>query len=149
MYPVFFLSYASSNLPTLKKEQTRFFDDLVTAIVAERDTLDPARVGFFDRDNIQAGDSWTHELAHALTHESTRSLSRGGREVVAESIAYAVCSLSGLEMELRSVDYVAGWLDDPDAFKAGMAAIHHGASSLISAVEPALLVADTELPLAA
>ena len=90
-----------------------------------------------------------HELAHALTHEATRAMSRGGREVVAESIAYAVCSLAGLDLELRSVDYVAGWLDDPDAFKAGMAAIHASASSLISAIEPALLVADAELPLAA
>jgi hypothetical protein len=76
-------------------------------------------------------------------------MSRGCREVVAESIACAVCLLAGLDLELRSVDDVASWLDDPDAFKAGMAAIHQGAASLISAVAPALLIADAELPLAA
>jgi hypothetical protein len=67
---------------------------------------------------------------------------------VAESIAYAVCSLAGLEIELCSVDYVAGWLDDPDAFKAAMAAIHAGAASLIAAIEPTLYDFD-RLPLAA
>jgi hypothetical protein len=36
---------------------------------------------------------------------------------------------------LRSVDYVAGWLDDPDDFKAGMGAIHDGAASLIDAID--------------
>ena len=43
-------------------------------------------------------------LTQALSHEATRSMSRGGREVVAESIAYAVCSLAGLEMELGQND---------------------------------------------
>lgn len=61
------------------------------------------------------------------------------REVIAESVAYAVCSLFGLDMTLRSVDYVAGWLDDPEAFRAGMAAIHSGAASLIDAIEAALV----------
>jgi hypothetical protein len=51
-------------------------------------------------------------------------------------------------MELRSADYVEGWLDDPEAFKAGMAAIHGGAASLINAVEPVLSTFDT-LPFAA
>jgi len=31
------------------------------------------------------------------------------REVVAESVAYAVCSRFGLDVTLRSVDYVASW----------------------------------------
>lgn len=64
-------------------------------------------------------------------------MSRGGREVVAESIAYAACSLAGLEMELRSVDYVAAGLADSEAFRAGMAAIHFGAASFLSVIEPA------------
>jgi hypothetical protein len=38
---------------------------------------------------------------------------------------------------LRSVEYVAGWLDDPEAFRVGMAAIHGGAASLIDAIEAA------------
>jgi antirestriction protein ArdC len=79
-----------------------------------------------------------HELAHAITHDVTASMSRGACEVVAESVAYAVCSRFGLDLALRSAEYVAGWLDDPDAFRAGMAAIHHGAASLIDALEVAI-----------
>jgi hypothetical protein len=56
-------------------------------------------------------------------------------EVIAESVAYAVCSRFGLDMTLRSVDYVAGWLDDP-------------AASLIDAIEAAMTDAG-ELDLAA
>jgi hypothetical protein len=60
-----------------------------------------------------------HELAHAVTHDATAATPAHGREVVAESVAFAVCSLFGLDMTLRSVDYVAGWFDDPEAFRAG------------------------------
>ena len=61
------------------------------------------------------------------------------REVVAESVAYAVCSRFGLDLSLRSVDYVAGWpWYDPEAFRVGMAAIHDGAASLIDAIEAAM-----------
>jgi len=66
MNPLFFLSYASN--PALKRFQERFFANLVEALIAERDILDAqkARIGFYDRDGIQLGDSWTHELAEAL-----------------------------------------------------------------------------------
>ena len=66
MDPLFFLSYASN--PALKRFQERFFDGLVDALIAERDSLDAQkdRIGFYDRDGIQLGDSWTHELAEAL-----------------------------------------------------------------------------------
>jgi hypothetical protein len=73
---------------------------------------------------------------------------RGTREVVAESVAYAVCSRFGLDPSLRSAGYVAGWLDDPDGFKAGMAAIHDRAAALIDAIEAILPNAD-ELDVAA
>jgi antirestriction protein ArdC len=80
-----------------------------------------------------------HELTHAVTHEACAEMSRDVHEVIAESVAYAVCSRFGLDMSLRSVDYVAGWLDDPEAFRVGMAAIHDGAASLIDAIEAAMI----------
>jgi hypothetical protein len=80
-------------------------------------------------------DSLAHELAHAVTHDACTWMSWAVREVVAESVAYAVCSRFGLDLSLRSVDYVAGWLDDSEAFRLGMAAIHDGAASLIDAIE--------------
>jgi len=79
-----------------------------------------------------------HELAHAVTHEACAGMSRDIREVVAESVAYAVCSRFGLDLSLRSVDDVAGWLNDPRAFRLGMAAIHDGAASLIDTIEAAM-----------
>ena len=81
------------------------------------------------------------ELAHAVTHDACAEKPRDVCEVVAESVAYAVCSRFGLDLSLRSVDYAAGWMDDPDAFRVGMAAIHDGAASLIDAIEAAM--ADT------
>ena len=51
-------------------------------------------------------------------------------------------------MTLRSVDDVAGWLDDPEAFRVGMAAIHDGAASRIDAIDAAMTNAG-ELELAA
>src|SRR5215207_1476482 len=87
-----------------------------------------------------------HELAHTVTHDACVGMPRDVREVVAESVAYAVCSRFGLDLSLRSVDYVAGWGHpqghDPEAFRVGMAAIHDGATSLIDAIEAAMTGAD-------
>lgn len=79
-------------------------------------------------------------------------MTRDVREVVAESVAYVVCSQFGLDLALRSVDYVAGWGHpqghDPEAFRLGMAAIHDGAAAMIDAIEAAKTEAG-ELELAA
>jgi hypothetical protein len=96
--------------------------------------------------------TFAHELAHAVTHDACTGMPREVREVVAESVAYAVCSRFGLDLSLRSVDYVAGWGHpqghDPDAFRIGMVAIHDGAAVPIDAIEAAMADAG-ELQLAA
>jgi antirestriction protein ArdC len=92
--------------------------------------------------------TFAHELAHAITHEATQAMSHDVREVVAESIAYAVCSRFGLDLELRSSHYVASWLDDPETFRVCMSAIHDGAAALIDAIEAELSAVDA-LPFAA
>ncbi|MDF3041628.1 MAG: hypothetical protein K0Q71_4334, partial [Thermomicrobiales bacterium] len=79
-----------------------------------------------------------HALADAVTQDACAGMPRDVREVVAESIADAVCSRFGLDLSLRSVDDVAGWLEDPEAFRVGMAAIHDGAAFLIDAIEGAM-----------
>jgi hypothetical protein len=83
-----------------------------------------------------------------VTHDACVEKPLDFYEVVAESVAYAVCSRFGLDLSLRSVDYVAGWLDDPEAFRVGIAAIHEGAASLIDAIEAAMTGAG-EIPFAA
>ncbi|MCD6031965.1 MAG: hypothetical protein K0S78_4147, partial [Thermomicrobiales bacterium] len=76
-----------------------------------------------------------HELAHAVTHDACSGMPRDVREFVAASVAYAGCSQFGLDLSLRSVDDDAGWLDDQEAFRVGMAAIHDAAASRIDAIE--------------
>jgi hypothetical protein len=72
-------------------------------------------------------------------------MTRDVREVIAESVASAVCSRFGLDLSLRSVDDVAGWGHpqghDPAAFRVSMAAIHDGAASLIDAIKVAMTAA--------
>jgi antirestriction protein ArdC len=95
-----------------------------------------------DRDRADMAATLAHELAHAVTYEACATMPRDVREVVAESVACAVCSRFGLDMTLRSAHYVADWLHDPDGFKVGMAAIHDGAASLIDAIETLLFDTD-------
>jgi hypothetical protein len=87
-----------------------------------------------------------------VTQGACAGMPREVREVVAESVASAVCSRFGLDLSLRSVDYVAGWGHpqghDPEAFRVGMAAIHDGAASLIDAIDAAMTDA-SEFELAA
>jgi divalent metal cation (Fe/Co/Zn/Cd) transporter len=66
------------------------------------------------------------------------SMPRDIHELIAESVAYIVCSQFGLDLSLRSTDYVAGWIDDLSVFRAGMTVIHDAAVSLIDAVVSAL-----------
>ncbi|MCC6792740.1 MAG: hypothetical protein IT336_13695, partial [Thermomicrobiales bacterium] len=101
-----------------------------------------------DRDRADMAATLAHELAHAVTRGAVAALPRHVREVVAESVAYAVGSRFGLDLALRSTTYVASWLDDPESFRVGMAAIHDGAAALIDAIEEALTL-ETALDLAA
>jgi hypothetical protein len=66
--------------------------------------------------------------------------------VIAESVASAVCSRFGLHPSLRSVAYVAGWLNDPSAFQAGTAAIHDGAALLVAGHVTGVRAEPTQAP---
>ena len=94
---------------------------------------------YADRARADMAATFAHELAHAVTHDAFAGMPRDVREVVAESVAYAVCSRFGLDLSLRSVDDIAGWGHpqghDPEAFRVSMAAIHDGAAPLIDAIE--------------
>jgi len=91
-----------------------------------------------DRARADMAATLAHELAHTVTHDACVGMPRDVCEVVAESVAYAVCSRFGLDLSLRSVDHVAGWLDDPEAFCLGMTAIHDGAAVLTDAIETSM-----------
>jgi hypothetical protein len=77
-----------------------------------------------------------HELGHIrCDHGSRRGVSRAQRETEAESVAFIVCSVLGLELGDVAAVYVGGWTDgDPDTITAETA-IHSAARSLLADLE--------------
>lgn len=54
-----------------------------------------------------------HELCHALVGSDAR-LGRRVEEVVVEAATYVACSSAGLQTDVDSVPYIAGWAGDDD-----------------------------------
>lgn len=58
-----------------------------------------------------------HEISHAILHSKDgeeKEANRSTREVQAESVAYTVCSMLGLDTSDYSFGYVAGWSTGKD-----------------------------------
>ena len=73
-----------------------------------------------------------HEAAHAVLHEDVSALEyqahRGVCETEAESVAYVLADLLGLDLDSSSVSYIAGWTrTDPSV-------IAHTAANVLRAV---------------
>lgn len=79
-----------------------------------------------DRPGLQRAKSLAHEIAHwQLGHcEQGNTLTRGTRELEAESAAYVVMASLGIDTSDYSFGYVAGWAggDDADKARAGIKA---------------------------
>ncbi|WP_261777634.1 MULTISPECIES: ArdC-like ssDNA-binding domain-containing protein [unclassified Rhodococcus (in: high G+C Gram-positive bacteria)] len=90
----------------------------------------------------QAAKTMIHEAAHALMHtadtvtaDDRRDLHRGRMEVEAESVAYVLAGILGLDTAAYSVGYVAGWADGnldtvTDTARAVLATVHELADAL-------------------
>jgi antirestriction protein ArdC len=112
--------------------------------------LHPRAAGFFrpgddliwikEGDVVKMATTFIHETAHALTHKTINAQEGyAAGEVVAESVAYIVADYFGLDSELSSTEYVAGWLSkDPGGFKKGMALIQKTAHDLIETLSGSL-----------
>jgi hypothetical protein len=86
------------NGPDGPKGVTSFAERTVTV----RDDLEPA----------QALKTLIHELGHLLMHETGQrptDMTRDRMEVEAESVAYVVCDLLGVDAGSYSIPYVANW----------------------------------------
>ncbi len=82
-----------------------------------------------------------HEAAHVLMHASQEDAAadyianRGARETEAESVAYIVGGILGLDTTDYSIGYVAGWADaDTELIKSTAAAVLRTAHTLATAL---------------
>jgi len=73
-----------------------------------------------DFDDAHRATTLAHELAHVLMHDPTRFVDgqtsgcRGDAEVEAESVAYLVASVHGIDADDYTFPYVAGWIGRND-----------------------------------
>jgi hypothetical protein len=72
----------------------------------------------------------THELAHIRCDHFDRDVTRAQGECEADSVAYVVCQVAGLDISASAVDYVATWAsrDDPEVLEATLETIHNAAA---------------------
>jgi antirestriction protein ArdC len=92
-----------------------------------------------NRSELQQVKSLAHEIGHALLHDKTE-LSRGAKELEAESTAYVVCQSLGLDTSDYSLGYVAEWSGgDPEktreAIKASGTRIHEASKTILDGLE--------------
>ncbi len=94
-----------------------------------------------------------HEMAHQKLHDKDAvgivdELSRNGKEVQAESVAYVVCQHYGMDTSDYSFSYVAGWSEGKETpeLKASLNIIREAAADLITQIDDKLqtLVVDKE-----
>lgn len=84
-----------------------------------------------------------HEAAHVILHSDIERAEyiehRGIKETEAESVAYVVAGILGLDTSAYSIGYVAGWSDgEPETIKGTAANVLRAAHTLADAItEPA------------
>jgi hypothetical protein len=105
----------------------------------------------------QQAKTLAHEIAHALLHDpesvTTKDLSRGLKELEAESAAYVICTALGMDTSDYSFGYVLGWTGGaPDAIegiRASTGRIQKAATAVLKTFEvgdsPAEVASDQKL----
>lgn len=76
----------------------------------------------------------TKSMAHEIAHSKAIDLYGPGAEVLAESVAFAVCSHFGFDTGVRSFPYVALWAQDIKLFKEKLEQIRTIAKEMIDEV---------------
>lgn len=81
-----------------------------------------------------------HEMTHQRLHGSekeVKDLSRSGKEVEAESVAYTICKHYGIDTSEYSFSYIAGWSSEKEMpeLKASLSTIRKTAVSMIKEID--------------
>lgn len=95
---------------------------------------------------IQTIKTMVHEIAHAICHDTIQNsnsekktdISRGKKELEAESISYVVCQKLGIDSTGDySFGYIAGWSGDKsmEDLKGSLSTIKQASSKIIDSVE--------------
>lgn len=96
---------------------------------------------------IQTVKTAIHEMAHQKLHaidpnlkkseQNLENISRGGKEVEAESVAYTVCQHYGIDTSDYSFAYIAGWSQGKETpeLKASLNTIRKAASEMINDID--------------
>lgn len=92
-----------------------------------------------DLSPAQAAKTGLHEAAHVILHADEDHAEyvehRGTKETEAESVAYVVAGILGLDTSAYSVGYVAGWSNcDAETIKATAANVLRAAHALADAL---------------
>lgn len=102
---------------------------------------------------VQTIKTLLHEMAHQKLHDKdnvpeAKDISRNGKEVEAESVAYVVCQHYGINTSDYSFSYVAGWSEGKETpeLKASLDKIRKTASEFIYQIDQKMevLMADKE-----
>lgn len=102
---------------------------------------------------VQTIKTLLHEMAHQKLHDKdnvpeAKDISRNGKEVEAESVAYVVCQHYGINTSDYSFSYVAGWSEGKETpeLKASLDKIRQTASEFIYQIDQKMevLIADKD-----
>ena len=96
---------------------------------------------------VQTIKTLLHEMAHQKLHDkdvvaATDHVSRNGKEVEAESVAYVVCQHYGINTSDYSFSYVAGWSEGKETpeLKSSLDKIRQTAADFIYQIDQKLQV---------
>ena len=100
---------------------------------------------------VQTIKTLLHEMAHQKLHDKdavpeAKDITRSGKEVEAESVAYVVCQHYGINTSAYSFSYVAGWSEGKETpeLKASLDKIRQTASDFIYQIDQRMEVLTAE-----
>ena len=136
----------------------------ISPVTVSFELIDSNEKGFYDLKNkrivirdgmseVQTIKTLLHEMTHQRLHDKdlvpeTKEITRNGKEVEAESVAYVVCQHYGINTSDYSFSYVAGWSEGKETpeLKAALDKIRQTASEFITQIDEkaALLAVEKE-----
>lgn len=116
------------------------FDNSANGFFSHTDKKIVVKAGMSQQQTVK---TLIHEICHSLLHDRdigiAKEADRYTREVQAESVAYTVCGVLGIDTSEYSFGYVAGWSKDKDIkeLSASMEVIRQTADKMIQEIKAA------------